>query len=254
MDTQEYTKLMDALEEVRDPRKKRGVRYSWKLLLTLISAAMLCGQSHGRGIGQWVREHSEILIESLQAKDGRLPSESTLRRALQQVDVGELEAKVSSFIQAGVKTKQQLQGLALDGKQVRGAGAHGMKVHLVSLVEQSSAAVLAQVEVEDKTNEITAVPKLLAGRDLSGAVITVDALLAQRDIASQILSEGGHYLMVIKENQSETEGAIKRLFEAEWLRKERGKTYWKGSSFGKGHGRLETWVLESSSELNWYLM
>ena len=61
--------------------------------------------------------------------------------------------------------------------------------------------MLGQAAVDAKTNEITAVPTLLAGRDLTGTVTTMDALLTQRELAKQILSQGGHYLMVVKKNQ-----------------------------------------------------
>lgn len=95
-----------------------------------------------------------------------------------------------------------LRGQAIDGKQVRGAGAHGRKIHLVSRVWHEGGIVLAQVEQAEKTNEIKAVPILPRGRNLKGIVITIvittDALLAQRSLAQQILDQGGDYLMIIR--------------------------------------------------------
>ncbi len=70
----EYTTLVDAFRAVPDPRKRRGQRYPWWLLLTLIAAAMLSGQQHGRGIGQWVREHTDELRDALGWTGQRLPS------------------------------------------------------------------------------------------------------------------------------------------------------------------------------------
>ena len=81
----EYTTLVDAFRAVPDPRQRRGQRYPWWLLLTLLAAAMLSGQQHGRGIGQWVREHTEELCDALGWTGRRLPSEATLRRAARQV-------------------------------------------------------------------------------------------------------------------------------------------------------------------------
>ena len=108
--------------------------------------------------------------------------------------------------------------------------------------------------VEQKSNEITAVPQLLEGRDLSGTVTTMDALLTQRSLAQQILDQKGHYLMIVKQNQSELYDAIALLFELPpWLREERDQEYRVHHTVDKGHGRLETRTLETSNTLCDYL-
>jgi predicted transposase YbfD/YdcC len=166
------------------------------------------------------------------------------------VDVDELEMQVS---RVGVESTKGLRGQAIDGKEVRGARSHGRKVHLVSLTDQESGVVLAQVQVEEKTNEIKAVPELIMGRDLHGVVITVDALLTQREIARQILEQGGDYLMVVKDNQALTREAIADLFADEGWQRYLYKPYWTEKTFSKGHGRYETRVLESTTDANEYL-
>jgi hypothetical protein len=93
------------------------------------------------------------------------------------------------------------RGQSVDGKDVRGASAHGSTVHLVGMARHQSGYVLQQVKDKDKSNEITAGPLLLAGRAVAGTVTTMDALLTQHSIAEQILAQGGHYLMVVKQNQ-----------------------------------------------------
>jgi len=98
MDTSNYTTMMEALEDVRDPRASRGVRYTWTLLLALVGGAMVAGNRHGRAIAQWVREHTEVLVELLELEDDTLPSESTLRRALALVDVSELEERLKTGV------------------------------------------------------------------------------------------------------------------------------------------------------------
>ncbi len=213
---------------------------------------MLCHQQHMRAIGQWVREHSEVLLELLQPQGGRLPSEATLRRALLGLDMQQLQAKLSQMGRVGQADK--LCGQSLDGKQVRGSGAHGHKVHLLGLARHDNSAVLAQVEVGTKTNEIGAAPELLRTQELRGTLTTVDAMLSQRQLAQQIRQQGGHYLMVIKQNQPEKYEAIEELFrETPWLPGERDSHYWKASSSGKAHGRYETRVLEASDSLNGWL-
>ncbi len=253
MAERQYTTLVDALADVPDPRQQRGQRYPWWLLLTLIAAALLSGQQHGRGIGQWVREHTEALHAGLGWTGPRLPSEATLRRALRHIDLVALEARLAQFSADVPLTASGLVGQALDGKTVRGVRAHGRTVHVVSLVRHDGI-VLAQTAVADKSNEITAAPRLLAGRDLQGTVTTMDAELTQRALAQQVVNQGGHYLLVVKANQPTLSAAIATLFaQPPWLAHERAAEYQRHRTVDKGPGRLETRVLEASPSLNEYL-
>ena len=257
MDQPKYSTFVEALGDVPDPRKARGKRYPWPLLLTLISAALLAGQRNGRAIGQWVSEHTAELRALLPLPPRTVPSSSTLRRALRRLDVTALEQCLAQFAQdldplPPPAATAPWQGQAIDGKAVRGAQAPGAPVHLVSLVEHGSGRVRQQVRVRDKSNEITAVPLLLAGRDLHGTVTTMDALLTQRALAQQILDQGGHYLMIVKANQPSLYAAIDLVFRApppplpEHHLEQTSKPE-------KDHGRLETRTLERTCALTGYL-
>ncbi len=254
MDQPKYSTLIAAVTDLPDPRKARGKRYSWTLLLTLISAAVLAGQRNGRAIGQWVHEHAADLRTLLPQPPHSFPSTSTLRRTLRSLDVTCLEQRLAQFahdlppLPAPAATAPW-RGQAIDGKAVRGAHAPGAPVHLVSLVEHASARVRQQVRVRDKSTEITAVPLLLDGLDLRGTVTTMDALLTQRSIAEQILEQGGHYLMVVKENQPALHAAIKLIFELP-PPPEPEDHLDRSSKVQKGHGRLETRTLERTCALN----
>ena len=92
MDNRKYSSLMDAVVDIPDPRKARGKRHPWPLLLTLISAALLGGHRSGRAIGQWVEAHTVELMTLLPLPQKPLPSPATLRRALRAIDVTALEA------------------------------------------------------------------------------------------------------------------------------------------------------------------
>ncbi len=252
MDKGNYTTMMEALADVPDPRARRGVRFSWGLLLGLVGAAMVAGNQHGRAIGQWVREYADTLSALLGTEDGKLPSESTLRRALRDLDLSQLESRLARLAVGDEQGYDggMLRGQSMDGKQVRGCGAHGRMMHLLSVASHGDGAVLAQVEVGTKENEIVAAPKLLEGLELRGTVTTMDAMLTQHKIARQILGQGGHYLMVLKENQPGMHQAIAELFEVgSWMPSEIGTRYWKYESLGKAHGRLEKRTLESSTVL-----
>jgi hypothetical protein len=167
----QYRDLRAALSAAPDPRHRRGRRYPWPVLLTVIAAALVSGQQGMRAIGQWVAKHAEELRPLLELPPGRVPSVAALRRVVRAVDLTALEAQIAAFVEslpappppppgARVPAMAPLPwvGLALDGKAVRGANRHGAQVHLVGLVRHDDGRVLGQVAVADKSNEITAAP------------------------------------------------------------------------------------------------
>jgi predicted transposase YbfD/YdcC len=264
MDQPQYITLVEALKSVPDPRHARGKRYPWVFLLTLIAAALASGQKTLHAIADWVHLHADEVQPSLNPLKARMPSESTFYRTLRKVDLAALEARLSVFaeplakqhsLQASITTAQgqSLQGQALDGKEVLGSHAHGQPLTLVSLVQHRTGITLAQVETDVKSNEIPAAAQLLAGRDLTHTVTTMDALHTQRELAQQILDQHGHYLRVVKENQPILCQSIALLFEhPPWLKQEQSKEYHVYPSANKGHGRREKRCLECSPALNTY--
>ncbi|MBI5032595.1 MAG: ISAs1 family transposase [Chloroflexi bacterium] len=265
MDQPQYTTLTEALKFVPDPRHARGKRYAWLFLLTLIAAAMISGQKTVNAIADWVQVHAEELRQALNPSTGRMPSGSTFYRTVRQVDLVALEAQLSEFAEPLAREKtqvatittadgQMLQGQAFDGKEVRGSQAHGQPLTLVSLVQHETGITLAQVETDTKSNEIPAAAQLLAGRDLTNTVTTMDALHTQRALAQQILDQHGQYFMVVKENQPTLYQAIELLFEQPpWLAQERAQQYHVYTYANKGHGRREKRCLESSPSLNTFV-
>jgi predicted transposase YbfD/YdcC len=258
MDTHKYTSLLDTLCAVPDPRKARGKQLAWSLILTLITGALAANARSGHAIARWVQDRATDLLAELQPEPARLPSESTLRRALRAIDLSSLEQHLAQFAQSLTTTAPadpaslSLSGQAIDGKELRGVRTHGVGVHLVSLVRHRDAIVLGQVAVAAKSNEIAAVPDLLAKRDLSGTVTTMDALLTQQAILRQIRSQNGDYLAVVKANQPELFEAIDRLFGDPPLPADQEE--WRcGQTVSKGHGRLEIRTLDCSAELAEYL-
>ncbi len=265
MDERKCNTLLRVFQGSRDPRKARGQRYSWVFLLTLIAGAVVSGQQSVHGIAHWVTLHADELRKQLQPPRASVPSESTLRRVLRQVDVGTLEQQLACHAEqlaakaprAGTITTaagEVLQGQALDGKEARGVRAHGGKLHLLSLVQHGSGRILTQLDVGDKHNELTAAPQLLAGRELRGTVTTMDALFTQRDLAQQILDRHGHYLMVVKRNQGKLYEAIALLFDQPpWVVSTKEAEYQVHIVPERNRGRLEKRTLESSSTLSVYV-
>jgi predicted transposase YbfD/YdcC len=233
---EQCTTFASLVTAIPDPRRRRGCRFVWSVLLVLIGAALVSGQLTPSAISQWIREHAE----SLRAITGaRLPSDATIRRTLQRVDVLALESCFQQCLSAASCTG--LQARALDGKAVRGAGTHGHPVHLVSEVCHNSGQVVQQQAVEHKSNEIPLVQQMLAGRDLQGLVLTTDALHTQRRTARQIVEQKGHYLMVVKGNQPELYTALEEWFaQPSWFDEQAEHV----TTFSKGHGRHEWRTLE----------
>lgn len=255
--------LLSYLSQVPDFRHARGQRYAWSYLLALVALAVAAGQSTVLAMVCWTQTHRVDILTLLQPACPRLPSAATWRRLLAHIDVVALEQQVAAYNQvldaadarAGLLelcTGERLRAQAVDGKDVRGASAHGQHTFLVSLVRHETAYVLGQAAVDVKTNEITAVPNLLAGRDLSGTVTTMDALLTQRQIAQQIVAQGGHYLMIIKQNQPTLYWAAQLVFDEPPQPRRRGE----GRScctVDKAHGRREQRTLTTTTALNDYL-
>jgi predicted transposase YbfD/YdcC len=260
MDRLYCTGLLAFLREVPDPRKPRGQRYPWWFLLAIICGGLVDGHTSGRAIAQWAAENAEGIVSYLQISLPRMPSASTIRRVLQLVDVERLEQQIAAYLstldaaspEAGSvegNDGERIRGLAVDGKAVRGANAHGAQVHLVSCVRHESGITLAQSKVDEKTNEIGAVPELLASQDLHGILVTVDALLTQRALAEQILAQGGEYLMLAKGNQPTLQEDIATLFQDASARADCEAYH----SKCRGHGRQEEHSLSCSTALQSYL-
>jgi predicted transposase YbfD/YdcC len=241
---------------IPDPRKARGRRYAWPLVLTLLAAGLASGQQTIRAIAQWVHLHADTLRAALPSLT-TLPSESTLLRTARQIDVGILETAIAQLTQPHTDAEEAagqvvtpcgtiLQSQAVDGKTLRGTTACGVSTHLVSLVQHGSGTTLAQDQVAQKRNEITAVPRLLAGRDLTDTVVTMDALLTQRALAQQIIDQGGHYLMIVKRNQPQLHDDLALFFDLPAIAADH--EHWdQHQTITKGHGRIEVRTLESTT-------
>src|SRR5262249_45140384 len=166
MDDGECTALAEALADVPDPRKRRGRRHPWGLLLTLISAALASGQRRGPAIGQGGGEHRDELAGQLRYFGRPRPGEGALRRAGGGGGAGAgrggAGGRVGALAPAGPGRGAggRWEGVEVDGKEVRGALAHGRGVRLVEAVRHVGV-VLAETAVGRKGNEITAAPRPL---------------------------------------------------------------------------------------------
>lgn len=270
-DTTRSASLVEYLTTIPDPRSRRGRRYEWLFLVTLIAAAMMAGENTLVGISQWVTAHAQELVGWLQPKCGRVPSLATLRRVLCAVSLEAVEEAMGAYLQGqrlemGESSQvvtlagERLRGQAVDGKTVRCATAYrspqGSAIHLVAVVSHENGLALRQANAPDKLDEPTVAQKLLATLPLQGTVTTFDALHTSRKQAQQIRSQGGHYLLVVKRNQKELYQDIDDAFTLPPPQGTCETEFWQYECCiqkRRGHGRSEHYLLGSTPALNLFL-
>ncbi|MFF0451723.1 ISAs1 family transposase [Streptomyces sp. NPDC004609] len=217
---QECPDLLSALAQVSDPRDPRGRLHPLTAVLAIAAAAVLTGATSLLAISEWAADAPQAVLERLGARrdpfSGRrqAPCETTIRRILAEIDGDELDRAVGGWLAArrAQITGIPLRALAVDGKSLRGAArADGRRIHLLSAVDHATSAVLGQVDVEDKTNEIPRFQPLLDDIDVKGTVVTSDALHTQRDHATYLLNRGAHYIVIVKGNQKKLRKQLKKL-------------------------------------------
>jgi predicted transposase YbfD/YdcC len=201
-----------ALSKVTDPRKARGIRHRFVVLLTVTVCAVAAGARSFVAAAEWVADLPLALADTLGTRD-RCPSESTIRRAVRDIDADEFDTVIGRFVQqlcAAVAPVGRRRVLAVDGKTVRGSrhtDPNGNVVagrHLLAVIDQHTRVVLGQVDVADKTNEITAFTPLLdtlTSINLTGVVVTADALHTQREHVEDLHVRGAHWVLTVKGNQ-----------------------------------------------------
>jgi predicted transposase YbfD/YdcC len=250
---------MDYLKRITDSRKRRGIRYRLDVVLTLFILAKLCGQNKPYGIVDWIRLRKEYLCESLKLKYKKLPHHSTYRRILSEVvDGDEFEQIIAQYLAQLPRSGQEVV-LVIDGKTVRGTITleDPFGLHLLAAYLPGDGLVLMQMVVEkDKENEIVVAPKLLKCLDLRNVVVTGDAMQTQRQLSLQIVTAGGHFVWIVKDNQPNTRAAIELLFAPKKSIPGLGNPpldFRTATSIDKQAGRLEERTITVSSLLNDYL-
>ncbi|WP_442816416.1 ISAs1 family transposase [Streptomyces sp. NBC_01233] len=240
LSVEECPGLLTCLATVTDPRDPRGRLHPLVGVLAICAAAVLTGATSLLAISEWAADASQSVLARLGAScdpftgQHHAPGEATIRRVLAQVDGDVLDRAVGSWLSARCPqpSERLLRAIAVDGKSLRGAArAHDLKIHLLAAVDHATSAVLGQVDVETKTNEITCFQPLLDAIDLTGAVVTSDAMHTQREHAEYLGGRGAHYIVIVKGNQKK-------------LRKQMKSLPWKqiplqNRTVGTGHGRSE---------------
>ena len=208
MDQPQYSSLLNVFATVPDPRKARGKQLEWVFILGVIASALLSQQRSAAAIAQWAPAHAGPLVAAFRPQRKRVPSAATIRRPVRHLDVRLLEARLARVRARPPRARAhaappKMQGYAVDGKDVRGASAHGRRTLLVSLVRHHDGRVIAQRAVAPHQHAGKAIAHRLVTQPLRGRVIPLDAGLTDPDLARQSCKQGGHSIMVVKRNQAQ---------------------------------------------------
>jgi predicted transposase YbfD/YdcC len=213
--------LLDDLAKLTDPRKPRGRRHALGAVLAVAVAAVLAGARSLTAIGEWAADAPQPVLAALGVRLHPLrriyrpPGEATVRRVLARVDPDALDLVIGRWLadQQAPPALAWRQGVAVDGKTLRGSGHHGSsQVHLLAAMDHTSRVVLGQADVDHTTNEIARFRPLLDRLDLAGRVITADALHTQREHADWLVTQKhAAYLLVVKHNQPTLHRQLKAL-------------------------------------------
>jgi predicted transposase YbfD/YdcC len=242
--------------ELNDPRQAMNQAHMFMDILVISICAIICGADDWEAVADYGEAKAEWFATFL-ALPGGIPAHDTFWRVFRHLDAEQFQACFLKWIANFVELKSG-QVIALDGKQVRRShdkSAGQAPIHMLSAWATENQLVLGQLRVDEKTNEITALPELLQALDVNGCIITMDAMGCQTEIAQTILERGGDYLLELKQNHP-------LLFaDSDWLFSDltaAGVTLapaYIAREVNKDHGRIEirqAWVI-TDPKLLWAL-
>ena len=233
-------------EELDEPRTGNAALHDFNELLVIALCSVLSGGQGAVDMGLYARAKEPYLRGFLKLSNG-LPSHDTFSRLFRRLDPEQFRAAFQRFM---TKFSGHCQGVvAIDGKVLRRSfdrASSKSALHMVSAWGCEQRLVLAQIATDAKSNEITAVPKLLAMLSLKGAIVTTDALNCQRAVAQQIVDQGGDYALALKGNQATLHDDV-RLF----LDDPACKVSTAEPTVEADHGRIETRTAMVSSDIDW---
>ena len=204
--------LLDHFSALKDPRQSWKVVYPLPEIMLLVLCATMSGMEDFVEIRLWGRERMDFLRRFLPYKRG-LPSHDTLNDVMNALDAELFKACFTAWVEA--LRDGQPDVVAIDGKTSRRTHdrANGREpLHMVSAWASRQRLVLGQEAVGAKSNEIRAIPLLLARLELTGAIVTIDAIGTQTAIAETILHRGGDYLLALKANRPATHADVAAFF------------------------------------------
>ena len=249
--TNELYKCFSVLD---DPRKeKHSSRHNLIDILMLTILAVICGADNWVAVERFGHSKKEWLEDFLELPNG-IPSHDTIGDLFSRLDPQQLQSCFLAWIQSLFRVSDG-EIIAIDGKKLRhsyDSSTDRPAIHMVSAWACQNRIVLGQVKTDEKSNEITAIPKLLKLLDIKGNIVTIDAMGCQKKIAEQIVAQGGDYVFNLKGNQSSLHEDVKLFIESHVYGKSLQKTIFDKAEIIDGdHGRVEARRYWITDEIAW---
>ncbi len=247
--------LRDAFADLTDPRVDRTKDH---LLLDIVAIAIcgvICGADSWVAIEEFGTTKQAWLHTFLALPNG-IPSHDTFGRVFAALDATQFQQGFLHWVRAIWPTPAG-EVVAIDGTTLRGSHDRGIgkdAIHLVSAWASRSRLVLAQRKVDDKSNEITAIPEVLRLLDLDGCTVTVDAMGCQTAIAKQIVQQGANYVLAVKENQEQLYTDVVDTFRYAAADRWQGVAHEHHRTVSGDHGRIEQrdyWLIREAEYLHY---
>ena len=231
--------LFERFEVLEDPRDERGKKYKLIDILIMTIYGLLCGLKDFTNIADFMKLKEDYFTKLLNLENGT-PSHDCLSDLYASIDPKQF---MKIFIEwtKDILEKKTGKKISIDGKAIKSATDkinNGNIPYIVSAFIGEIGLSIGEVKVDDKSNEITAIPELLDLLDIEGATITIDAIGTQEDIVNKIVNKGGHYVLPVKDNQRILKKEIKSKFDSYNNLLGNPEVFHK-STVDKDHGRIE---------------
>lgn len=231
--------LFERFEVLEDPRDERGKKYKLIDILIMTIYGLLCGLKDFTNIADFMKLKEDYFTKLLNLENGT-PSHDCLSDLYASIDPKQF---MKIFIEwtKDILEKKTGKKISIDGKAIKSATDkinNGNIPYIVSAFIGEIGLSMGEVKVDDKSNEITAIPELLDLLDIEGATITIDAIGTQEDIVNKIVNKGGHYVLPVKDNQRILKKEIKSQFDSYNNLLGNPEVFHK-STVDKDHGRIE---------------
>lgn len=232
--------FIDCFSTIKDPRVTGRTDYPVLEIIFLCISSILCGMDGWEDIEDFGHSKLEWLRRFFPFENG-IPRHDTIARVISRLSPSGLQSCFVEWVQS-ISNLTEGEVVAIDGKRARRSydkRSNKSAIHMVSAWACNNGIVLGQKKTEDKSNEITAIPKLLEVLEIKGCIVTIDAMGTQKDIAKAIKEKEADYVLALKGNHGELNEMVEDLFSEGFKNDFKNLKVTVNTEVDKGHGRIE---------------